>query len=57
MGDPHASANGNVVADNLIILENCNEADIIGEDIDRVIGRYCDGNLELPGKVLRSGEW
>jgi hypothetical protein len=58
MSDTHTTTGGNVVSlDSAISIDDSDEPDVIGQDIDRVVGWDSDGNLELSGKVGGTVEW
>ncbi len=51
MGHPHAAANHNVVTDNSIALHDSDKAEIMGENIDIVVRRQSNGDLEFARQV------
>jgi hypothetical protein len=54
----HTTTSGNIVSLNSATgIGDGNESDIVGQDIDRVVGRDSDGDLELSGKVGRTVQW
>mmetsp|Transcript_17701 Transcript_17701/g.38240 ORF Transcript_17701/g.38240 Transcript_17701/m.38240 type:complete len:221 (-) Transcript_17701:330-992(-) len=55
MGTPHTSTNHNIESLKFTgIVANHNYTNIIGVNIQRVVSRNGNTNLELPGKILRS---
>ena len=51
VGHPHAAANHDVVTDDSIALHDRDKAEIMGENIDIVMRRQCDGDLEFARQV------
>lgn len=49
MGHAHTSADKDVVPHDLILLDDGDEADVVGKDIDGIVGWDGYGNLEFTG--------
>jgi hypothetical protein len=55
MSDTHTTTGSDVVSlDSTVGVNDGDESNIIGQDIDRVVWWDSDGNLELSGKVGRT---
>ena len=57
MGNTHTTTDGDVVTDNLVVLNNSNPSDVVGEDIDTIVWRDGNGHLELSWQVGRAVHW
>jgi hypothetical protein len=58
MRDTHTTTSSDIVPLNLAIgIGNGDESNIVGQDIDRVVGWDSDGDLELSGKVGGTVQW
>jgi hypothetical protein len=47
VGHTHASTNADIVAQHLSVLDDGNESEIVGKDVNIVGGRYGNSNFEL----------
>ncbi len=54
MGHAHAAADGDVPTRELAILHDSDEAEVVGEDVDVVVGRHGEHDLEFPRQVVRA---
>jgi hypothetical protein len=52
MSDTHAATDADVEAAQLsLLIDHSNETEVIGKNIDIIVGRYCDSDFELIGFV------
>ena len=58
MSDTHTTTGSDVVSLNGTVgINDGDESNIVGQDVDRVVGWNSDGDLELSRKVGRTIEW
>lgn len=56
VSNTHTTTNTNVVTNDLVVLNNGNETDVVGEDVNGVVRRDGDGDLEFTREVVRAVE-
>ena len=52
VGHPHAAASSHVEPEQLVFLGDGDKPEVVGEYVDVVAGRHCDGDLEFAGQVV-----
>lgn len=56
VSNTHTTTNTNVVTNDLVVLNNGNETNVVGEDVNGVVRRDGDGDLEFTREVVRAVE-
>lgn len=56
VSNTHTTTNANIVTNDLVVLNNGNETNIVGEDVNGIVRRDGDGDLEFTGEVVRAVE-
>lgn len=56
VGNTHTTTNADIVTNDFVVFNDGNETNIIGEDVNSVVRRDSDGDLEFTRQVVRTVE-